>query len=204
MDMKRGELRIVSEIMKAEEGLTFSELKTKTELSHTAVSNYLTALQSNHIIMRDSKTKRYHLWRASMQPSELTSYERDITEIIGASAQYTASIIREKKRAVAKEALGGYCLHNCSLLIAKILDCIQGGCGELPESGDLDVKDIDDYFEKLNEAMHNWLIPWIQMLAFGYLYNPDVSDDVFFEVIQKFADMAMDVSWVAGLEKKEG
>ena len=153
--------------------------------------------------MRDSEAKRYHIWRVPRQPSELISYERDIADIIGASAQYAARIVREENRAAAKKVLGGYCLHNCSLFIAKVLDCIQGGCGELPESGDLSTEDIDDYFEKLNEAMHNSFMPWIQMLAFSYLYNPDISDDVFFEVIQKFADMGMDVSWLNGLEKRE-
>ena len=45
-------------------------------------------------------------------------------------------------------------------------------------------------------------MPWVELLAFGHLFNPDISDDVVFEVTQKYAEMAMDVSWVDSLEKE--
>lgn len=201
--MKPGELRIISELMRAKDGLKFTQLKALTMLSQTAVSNYLATLQKAHIIMRDLNTKRYRIRRVFRDPQEFKSYERDILDVVSSAAEHAIGITEKRDRAAAKEVLRGYYLHNCSMIITKMLDFIQGGrVILLGPAGKFNIEDVDSYFSKLHDSIQNWLVPWVEMLAFGHLFNPDISDDVVFEVTQKYAEMAMDVSWVDNLEKE--
>ena len=201
--MKPGELRIISELMRAKGGLKFTQLKTLTMLSQTAVSDYLTTLQKAHIIMRDLNTKRYRIRRVFRDSQEFKSYERDMLDVVSSAAEHALGIIEKRDRTVAKEVLRGYYLHNCAMIIAKMLDFIQGGqVMLLGPAGKFNIEDVDSYFGKLHDWIQNWLVPWVEMLAFSHLFNPDISDDVVFEVIQKYAGMAMDVPWVDSLEKE--
>ena len=199
--MRPGEFRILAALAEAPSGYTYSELKERANLSDPVLSEYLTLLKSNDIILQKAPDKRYFLAQAHQKPENLPNdlekrMQIAFTEIVWEGGRI-ATVKDEAKRKEIYRSFLLYHLDNISLLIlrslrdASLKDRLnkenikkEMEYGEripkltkkkalrfVKEMANDWEKRMTEYNASIQDDLLNWVVPYVQMLSLAYMAN---------------------------------
>jgi len=216
--MKPGEFRILYVLMNARDGLTFTELKNVTGLSHTALSNYLTNELKMGMVIKDSKTRRYQIPVGFCKASPLLEeFDKKVATLM-ADIPFHGSLIstiglgnKELGNKLFKEFLEDHVNYLAAIILFSIRKAIVTSIESVkyPKLGQRKKsyvmgqeiiktmeKQIDQLHASLKGWIDNWIGPYIHFLALAYSAN-EIREEIGLEVTRKFLDASRNKrSWV--------
>jgi DNA-binding transcriptional regulator GbsR (MarR family) len=208
--MKEGQKKIFNSLTLNPEGLSFSELHEKTDLSNTALSNYLKGMNESGLIIKDYKHRKYHLPTTYM-PMELFGNEWQ-KFMKGSVAQFVnlgLKISNIKNIVERKEALQSYLQGSFHLLTLFLWQIVGESTRKFQDIKDL--KDQELMLEKsriINEEIQNWVIGITDSLATSMLLNADLLDEagepVYQEILHHAKQNMKKLENILNLKEAEG
>jgi hypothetical protein len=176
--MKEGSKKIFHALTMNSKGLSFSELQEQTELSGTALSNYLKEMHDSGLILKNYKDRIYRIPTVYL-PMELfaNNWQRFMKGSAAHFFNLGLKISNMKNRAERKEAMQNY-LQGSFHLLALFLWKIVGESIQKFETRQ-DMEDQELLLEKsriINEEIQNWVIGITDSLATSMILNADLLD----------------------------
>jgi len=187
--MKPGENKIYNELVRVP-GLTFTELKDKTNLSAPVLSEYLKKMQKLGVVVKELETKRYRLAQIYFPMKTLPNDLQKAYKIFAVTILRTALKISKIEEKEAKEEAFRKFLGNSFHYFMVINWKVIGEAIGVFAGKEKNIKDQDLIVEMnaiINRAFQDWAAPIANTLATAMLYNLDLVEtgDQFFNEILK-------------------
>jgi len=186
--MKPGEVKIFNALVNHEGGLSFTELKEKTGLSHTALSNYLREMQQTGFIRKDYEAKKYLLPNIYLPMADFANAWQKMMKVSAANFVSLGLKIRKikmrDKRIAAMKKFLEVSFHSLTLFLWKII-------GEATAEYGSDARNLKDQqlavrrSKIINQAVENWIVAISDSLAAAMVINIDVLDDAGEQVFKR-------------------
>lgn len=178
--LKPGEIKIFNALTNHEDGLTFKELMNITELSHTALAQYLKRQLQAGVVRKDYKKRKYRLARIYLPienfPNKWQKHMKAAAVIFLNLGREISKIKNKEKRQMALEIFLRDAFHSLTLFIWKIL-------GEAIADYGNDVRNLKNQDlavqrgKIINWAMHDWISGIADAIAVAMVWNIDILDD---------------------------
>jgi hypothetical protein len=213
--MRPGEFKILAALMENPEGLTYTKLRDKTNLSNPVLSEYLARFKNEGVVFptidrksQTSKNKqnkersRYVLAGAYLGKESLPSdFEQKVSALMAAIPFESLRISRvkdpDRRQKIFSDFLEYHTGNIRALILLSIMKSVKASLEEPSWSEDAALfekiaksgkkkarvqgKEFLDHWEQrlslyhsaLQEKLVNWVIPYVQFLALGYMGNLD-------------------------------
>jgi len=187
--MRPGMMKIFTVLTDERYGLTFTELKKAVTLSSPVLSDYLSIMQKQGVVTRDSKTRKYSLAKV-YYPLETfpNDYQKSLKFFLTAIPNQAFKISEIRDIDKRKEAFQLFLECTFSFFMLSIWKIIGESIDVLSGKGDLkDQELVLTINSTINNAFHDWVAPMANALAVSIGVNIDVVDvgDRFFNKILK-------------------
>jgi len=179
--LKPGELKIMLKLMENEDGLTFTNIKDKTELSAPVVSEYLKNLQNMAIIIKDEERKyrlRKSYFRGYSKSSTSPIYEiflNILQDFIVARGMQIHNLENEEQRHDEMTKFLENIIFSSIpwatgyIILKSIVTAIEPY--EHKNEKEISLKVIDNLNKEINGQIEEWIVPAIQQLALVMTLN---------------------------------
>ena len=195
--MKPGMIKIFTVLTNQRQGLTFTELQKKVNLSSPVLSEYLATMQEQGVIVRDPKSRKYSLAKI-YYPLDVfaNDYQKSLTLFLASISNQALKISKIENQKERKESFRLFLESSFSFFMLAIWKIIGESIQQLSKRDDLkDQKLILKINNTINNAFHDWIAPMSNALAISVGVNIDIIDvgDQFFEKILKETTQKMSI-----------
>jgi len=196
--LRPGEFKIIAALVESD-GLTYTELKDKTELSNPVLSQYLGGFVDQGMIWKNPNDRRYYLPKAYYPMEKLSEdLEKNIVYLMKRIPFQGTDISLIKNEELRKKIYSNFLLYHLDNISILIIRTIRNSVLEIlrkyskkeletmeaisrtkkkkmPTLAARVVKQwetqMGEYHSLIKERMDNWINPYIQMLALAYWSN---------------------------------
>lgn len=176
--MRPGELKILQTLAAAPEGLTFSQIKSQTKLSHTAIADYLNTLQTLGIVRKNFETRRYLLAAIYLPPDNLNDWQLTLkagTLIILRLGAKIRQIKPLEKRRETLKALMEFTFHYLTVVLWKI---VGESLADYTKNNITDPSLADKRTSTVKQGIEDWVVGIADAAAIAMAFNTDLLDEV--------------------------